>query len=395
MSTQSKEDRPGKVGFTVVFRLKRKGRETLADSRGAARELIAAKRAEAVVIGRSTLATDPILAGLYVVLAGDMGQTQAILDGLADDKAVEKAYVAPPRDVLASRSLSASHGSVRNQTWRQQVKLPRAQQLAQWSTKQPVTVAILDSGVDRAHAQLAHVSSADHLGQPPVQPDLSGHGSHVCGLVAATPHEENPFYGVAADCTQVTVHRGVIKPNDVAGYYRALRACVGARIINLSVGGEYEDETEKEIIELALQNENTVVVAASGNHREYGDPTIYPAAQPGVIAVAAVDSTGQVASTSSSGTHVLLAAPGVEIVSTVPTYPIPDLETHGNPPLAAFSGTSMAAPIVSGVIARMMAYQPSLSRMQVIDLIETNLSLNRNDDIGHGIVDADALLAAL
>lgn len=91
----------------------------------------------------------------------------------------------------------------------------------------------------------------------------------------------------------------------------------------------------------------------------------------------------------------MLAAPGVEILSTVPTYPIPGLTTHGTPPLAAFSGTSMAAPIVTGVIARMIARQPGLSRIQVIDLIKAKLNPSRNDDLGHGIVDAHALLAAL
>ena len=395
MSTQNEVSQPKKGGFTIVFRLKRKGRDALAEGGGSARELIAGKRAEPVLRGRSDLSSDPILSGLYVVPSGDMGETQDVLERLIEDKAVEKAYVAPQRDVLATRGVSASQGAIRNQTWRQQVKLPGAQKLPQWSTKQPVTVAILDSGVDRAHSQLAHVSSADHLGRPPSQPDLSGHGSHVCGLAAAAPVKENTFYGVADDCTEITVHRGLAKPNDVAGYYRALRACVGARIINLSVGGEDEDDIEKEIIELALRTDSTIVVAASGNHREYGDPTIYPAAQAGVIAVAAVDSQENVSPTSSSGPHVMLAAPGVEIFSTVPTYPVPGLKTHGTPPLAAFSGTSMAAPIVTGIIARMIAFQPGLIRMQLIDLFKAKLNPSRNDDVGHGIVDAHVLLAAL
>jgi len=378
-----------------VFRLKRKSREALAESRGAARELIKEKRAEAVVTGRSPFASDPILAGLYVVPSGDMGRTQGLLEQLRQDKAVEMAYVAPPRDILAGRGPSASQGSVGRQTWRQQVKLPQAEQLPQWTTNQAVTLAILDSGVDRAHPQIAHVDFADHLGQPPLVPDISGHGTHVCGLVAAVPSANNSFHGVAADCTQVIVHSGLIKPYDVAGYYRALRACVGARIINLSMGGEDEDDIERQIIELALQGQSTVIVAASGNHREYGDPTIFPAAHNGVIAVASVDSNGDVAVTSSSGTHVMIAAPGVNILSTFPTYSVSGHGVHSTHPLACLSGTSMAAPIVSGIIARMMAYQPSLSRTQVIDLIRKTLGTRKNDDVGHGIVDAHALLAAL
>jgi len=395
MSTPN-EKCPGKGGFTVVFRLRKKGRDALAKaSGGAAVELIASKRAEAVVKGRSALAADPILSGVYVLPAGDMGETQNVLDRLNEDEMVDKVYVAPPRDVLSDRTAAAARSAVREQNWRQQVKLPGAERLAQWTPNQKVAVAILDSGVDTAHSQLSHVSSAEHLGNPPATADVSGHGTHVCGLIAAANSSDNGFSGVANDCTEVSVHRGLIKPNDVAGYYRALRACIGARVINLSVGGEEEDDIETELIELALQNESTLIVAASGNHREFGDPTIYPAALPGVIAVAAVDSKGAVSTTSSSGPHVMLAAPGVEILSTAPTYRIPDLETYFTPPLAAMSGTSMATPIVSGIIARMLAYKPGLTRSQVIDLISTKLNQSRDDDLGHGIVDAQALLAAL
>jgi hypothetical protein len=112
MSTQSEEDQTKTGGFTVVFRLKRKGWDRLAEGRGAAHELIASKRAEAVVKGRSPLSSDPILSGLYVVPSGDMSATQDVLERLSDDKAVENAYVAPPRDVLASRGVSASRGGI-------------------------------------------------------------------------------------------------------------------------------------------------------------------------------------------------------------------------------------------------------------------------------------------
>jgi subtilisin family serine protease len=394
MSTPS-EKRQVKGGFNVVFRLRRQGRSALAKAPdGAASQLIANKLAQPVVTGRSALAADPILSGVYVMPAGSMGETQDVLDRLNQDEMVEKVFVAPPRDVLSDRTGAASKAAVREQTWRQQIKLPEAGQLAQWAINQKVTVAILDSGVDRTHPQLSHVSAADHLENPPRLADQSGHGTHVCGLVAAN-NSDNGFIGVADDCTEVCVHRGLVKPNDVAGYYRALRACIGARIINLSVGGEEEDEIETELIQLALEEPSTIVVAASGNHREFGDPTIYPAALPGVIAVAAVDGAGAVSTTSSSGPHVMLAAPGVEILSTAPTYRIADLRTSLTPPLAALSGTSMATPIVSGVIARMLAFKPSLTRAQVIDLITTKLNPDRNDDVGHGIVDAQALLAAL
>jgi membrane-anchored mycosin MYCP len=114
-----------------------------------------------------------------------------------------------------------------------------------------------------------------------------------------------------------------------------------------------------------------------------------------VIAVGAVDGRGVVAPFSCSGNHITLAAPGVGITSTVPTYPVINIAAKGNPPLAEMSGTSMATPIVSGVVARMLAYQPKLTRSQVIDSFRDHLRKYWDADLGHGILDANALLMAL
>ena len=92
----------------------------------------------------------------------------------------------------------------------------------------------------------------DHLGVKPAVTDKSGHGSHVAGLIAAKPHSGNDFAGLAEDCAQVTVHRGLNRPHDVAGYYRALRAATSAQVINLSTGGEAEDPEESELIAEAI-----------------------------------------------------------------------------------------------------------------------------------------------
>jgi subtilisin family serine protease len=160
------------------------------------------------------------------------------------------------------------------------------------------------------------------------------------------------------------------------------------------VGGEGDDPTETELIQDAL-NDGKIIISAMGNSRDLGNPTIYPAALEGVIAVGAVDSAGHVAGFSCYGDHIMLVAPGVGILSTVPTYPIADLKASGAPPLAELSGTSMATPIVTGVVARMLAYKPSLTRTQVVDLLRTKLSHSWDPDLGHGILNAHALLMAL
>jgi len=405
MSTQSEETESEArgSGFTVVFRLgsAKSNRSAMVVSkakpkgRSFMRSLIETGKAEPVLGGkRAALDFDPILSKLYVMDAGDFGHTQEYLERLQSDVEVELAYVAPPRDVLVERSAQVARSRGSDDSWRKLIGLERAQQLPQWATNARVTIAVVDSGVDTRHPQLGHVSFVDHLKRPPRRPDVIGHGTHVAGLIAAAACEGNTFQGVANDCADVTVHRGIARPEDIGGYYRALRGAGGAQIINLSVGGEGEDPVETDIVRDCLEG-GAIVVAAMGNARELGNPSIYPAALDGIIAVGAVDAAGNVAKFSNYGDHVLLAAPGVHILSTVPTYPVPGVRASGNPPLGAMSGTSMAAPIVTGINARMLAYNPQLTRAQVIDLIRTCLGGLLDQDIGHGILNANALLSAL
>lgn len=402
-SEETREQREG--GFTVVFRLARAKplRATAAAAlqrrtQGLAKQLIAGGRAQAVLGSedrRDVMQEDPILSGVYVLSAGTHGSTSELLEGLEADDAVELAYVAPPRDILVTRRAFVSGTGGGNNAWHTLIKLAQAQKLPQWAGKGRVPIAAVDSGVDIGHQQLTQVDLEEYLGRPPRRPDMRGHGTHISGLIGAQPHAGNSFKGIAADCVDLTMCRGMARPSDTAAYYRAMRAATGARIINLSVGGEEQDPIETDIVRDALEDERRVVVAAMGNSREMGSPTIYPAALDGVIAVGAVDANGQCAPFSNSGDHIMLAAPGVDIMSTVPTYPVPVLRAVGTPPLGALSGTSMATPIVSALIGRMVSFRPSLTRMQVIDLIRTCLGRLWNPDTGHGILDAHALLSAL
>jgi Subtilase family len=397
------DESPGKGGFTVVFRLARNTASRDAQvftfqragaQEGFARSLIADKRAESVLGSRRVFADDPVLRGLYVAQTGNERDTREALERLQSDDGVELAYVAPPRDVLIDRTTFVSGDGESDDEWRAQIKLDQAQALPQWKVNERISVAVLDSGIDDKHPQLAHMNFVEHLGRLPPRPDVLGHGSHVAGLIAAAVSAGNGFTGIATDCVDLTMHRGLARPHDVAGYYRALRAAASARIINLSVGGEGDDPTETELVQDAL-NEGKIIISAMGNSRDLGNPTIYPAALEGVIAVGAVDAAGNVAEFSCYGDHIMLAAPGVGILSTVPTYPIPDLKASGTPPLEELSGTSMATPIVTAVVARMLAYKPSLTRVQVIDLIKTKLRQYWDPDLGHGILNAHALLMAL
>lgn len=390
-------------GFTVVFR-KRWVREPLSiGGRARSDPLLTAIKAEKVFVGRGLLSErdrHDERGELYVVRAGTMANTGIVLDRLQRDPTVGLLYVAPQRSVLARRAKTSGGASApgNGSSWREQIKLDQARALPQWKGGEAVDVAVIDTGIDCHHSQLAHVKFHDHsLRKPSKITDPMGHGSHVVGLVSATHDPSNGFEGIATDCVNLEAHRGMFPVQDVPSYYRALAAvrASGVRLLNLSLGGEDEDPTETEEIAAMLEDKSFVVVAAMGNSGDISDAPIYPAVCNGVIAVGSVERDGARASTSSFGAHILLAAPGVDIDSTVPTYHCKHVVPHSTPPLGLMSGTSMAAPIVSAVIARMLAFKPSLDRGQVIDLIKTRLPGPFNEDTGWGVLDAHALLSAL
>ena len=137
----------------------------------------------------------------------------------------------------------------------------------------------------------------------------------------------------------------------------------GAKVINASWGGTGTDTTIASAIQYADQH-NVIIVAAAGNNTADDDttffsPASYSAQYPNVVAVAATDDTGALASFSNYGTGtVQLAAPGVNVYSMTSTG------SYGYD-----SGTSMAAPLVTGTIALVEAAHPSWTMSQVIDAV--------------------------
>jgi serine protease len=382
-------------GFTIVFR-KRPTRDTLSTTSGWKVPL----EAERVYPRTRTSFSDESFADprgeLMVASSGDYAQTLELLEQLRADESIGMAYVAPQREALSSRSIQAGGGSGSVGDWHAQVRLDDARLLDQWKRNAVVTVAVLDSGFDRAHPQLRGIEFVDYLRRPPASDDAIGHGTHVTGLIAASLDPGTGFVGVGNGCVKVTMHRGLGSPHDVAGYYRALRGIgeSGARLVNLSVGGQEEDPEESDLI-AAMMGAGAIVVAAAGNYGEMGSPAAFPAACEGVIAVASVERNGRRAESSNEGDYVMVAAPGVDIASTAPTYPVKGIKTFGTPPLATLSGTSMAAPTVTAIFARMLACNPDLGREQLVELLEKIMPGPRDPERGLGIVDACALLGAL
>ena len=257
-----------------------------------------------------------------------------------------------------------------------------------------VKVAVIDSGIDHTHPDLAANYAGGwnyvHGNNDPM--DDHGHGTHVAGTIAAL-RDGNGVVGAAPEAKlyalKVLDSRG---GGDTANMIAALEWAVenGIQITNHSYGTSSDPGTIfKEAFDNAYAAGVLHVCAAgnSGNPAGRGDNVIYPARYDSCIAVASSDSKDRRASTSSTGPAVEFIAPGVSIRSTV---------LNGG--YANGSGTSMASPHVAGVAALVWAVNPRLSNMNVRGILQAtteDLGMQWNHQ-GHGLVRADwAVDAAL
>ncbi len=233
-----------------------------------------------------------------------------------------------------------------------------------------VVVAVVDTGVDASHPHLQGVVVRYHHGGLRAA-DVLGHGTHVCGIIAALVDNGQGIAGIAR--TRLEVWK-VFPDEPIRGeffvdgerYFRALDAVrrSGARVLNLSLGGTERSQTEA-ILFRQLEARGVVVVSAMGNAYQDGNPTVYPAAYPGVLAVGAVAETLRRAVFSSTGRHIALSAPGTNVLSTVPERAAPPYRSEVG--YAAWSGTSMATPHVSGTAALLVAGNPGWTAQRVKD----------------------------
>lgn len=252
-------------------------------------------------------------------------------------------------------------------------------------------VAVVDSGVDGTHPDLrgalvAGLDLIDPGGDGSV--DAQGHGTGVAGAAAALLDGQG-MAGLAPEVAIMPVRvvgaDGTASSSDVAeGVVWA--ADHGADVVNVSLGGPEDSSVLREAAAYAVARGSTVV-AAAGNEGESGNPIIYPAAYPEVIAVGATDRFDAVPAFSSSGDHVDLAAPGVEVVVPVP-----------GPSWGYADGTSFAAPYVAAAAALLRAREPELSPAQVAArLAGTAEDLDApgaDPRTGRGLVDPVAALGA-
>jgi thermitase len=218
-------------------------------------------------------------------------------------------------------------------------------------------IGIVDTGIDSTHTELSGkaVDCAAALGglvTTGTCTDDNMHGTHVAGTIAAKANNGTGVAGVAFNspltiCKALYTAAGTGMTSDVA-------ACIvwahqrGAKVISMSLGGG-ASTTLQNAVATAWENggpNGSVLVAAAGND---GDATLnYPAAYAQVVSVAATDHNDARASFSNANADVEIAAPGVDVLSTIPGGQYAEL-----------SGTSMATPHVSGVTGVIWGLFPS------------------------------------
>jgi hypothetical protein len=165
----------------------------------------------------------------------------------------------------------------------------------------------------------------------------------------------------------------------------------GARVINLSLGGTSASQTMRAAVDYAFAH-NALPVAAMGNSSS--TTPLEPARWYNALSVAAVDRNGGRATFSSHGPQTDVAAPGVGILSTLPTYAV-TLTKKYKQGYDALSGTSMATPVVSGLAGLVLSRNPSLTASQVKGIIEASAGdgSSFNLDTGFGVVNAAKAVA--
>jgi subtilisin family serine protease len=225
-----------------------------------------------------------------------------------------------------------------------------------------IKVAVIDTGIDADHPDLAanvkggvNFVRARGYVDPGRWDDDNGHGSHVAGIIGARDNAVGAI-GVAPECSLYALK--VLNKNGM-GYTSDVIAAIqwavnnGMDIANLSLGSNSPSVAEQLACDTAAAA-GLLIVAAAGND---GGAVDYPGAYSSVIAVAATNSADAVASWSSNGPEVDIAAPGVSVFSC-----------YKNGGYATMNGTSMATPHVTGALALTLAAGRS-----------TNLCLSADD----------------
>jgi Subtilase family len=243
------------------------------------------------------------------------------------------------------------------------------------ATGESVLVAVIDSGIDTAHPDLAGAVAAsfDVLGPH----ESHFHGTAMAGAIAA----HGQLIGVAP-----RVRLLAVRALDAEGQGTTVSitdgidwaVARGARVLNMSFAGPHDPLLQQHLA--AAHDRRIVLVAAAGNAGP-ASPPLYPAADANVIAVTATDADDHLFAQANRGRYIAVAAPGVDVLEPAP-----------NASVQLISGTSVAAAHVSGVAALIIERAPTLGPDEVRGILMRSavaLSVqDARDNSGAGLADA-------
>jgi thermitase len=278
------------------------------------------------------------------------------------------------------------------------------------STGRGSVVAVIDSGVDYKHPDLSRnilVGGGDYIDNNYDPFDREGHGTHVAGTIAAIGNNQRGIVGLAYEAKilpiRVLNEKGhVIATSHVSQAIEYAGKWEEVNIINLSLTVFADSPTIEDACNFA-KTRGKVIIAAAGN--DGINQKIYPAAYSSVLAVAATDSNDNLGSFSNYGSWVDVAAPGVEILSTFSydassqcesspcNYKVIGTYSGSQYGYALSSGTSMAAPHVSGLAALLSSYAQEFTVADIEGIIKySSKQITSSNIVANGRIDASTTM---
>jgi hypothetical protein len=287
-------------------------------------------------------------------------------------------------DYKVSPALAANDPYIGNAWHVGQIKAAAAWDMSMGSG---VTIAILDSGVNGSHPDLIAnlVPGWNSFDGSTNTSDVTGHGTAVAGAAAAATNNSTGVAGIAGAARIMP-----IRMTDASGtaYYSTIASGItyaadrGVRVVNCSYGYLFKTASVQSAGSYLKSKGGLLIVSAGNNGTDEN-----AAATTSMITVSATDGSDQLASWSSYGDMVAVSAPGVSIWTT-----------NGNGSYWGASGTSVASPVVAGVVALMMSANPSLTPIQIESILASTAvdlgAVGKDNRFGAGRVDALAAVSA-
>lgn len=298
---------------------------------------------------------------VYRVKISNPKMIHQFIKEIAKDKSVEYIEQVPYQQVIAT----PNDARIGNQFYLSKIRANEAWDISEGGVD--IVVAVIDNAIQTNHVDLAanmlpgrDISDNDNDPSPPDTTFF--HGTHVAGLVGAVSDNTIGIASVGFNRVKILPIKATPNggsPDNVYHGFEGIAWAVahGANIINVSWGGGGYSSTNQTVIDNAYAS-GVVIIAAAGNNGQ--NSTYYPASYNHVVSVGSVTSLDEKSYFSNYGSTVDLVAPGSGIYSTIP-----------NNKYDYWSGTSMAAPIVSSVFAYVWSVKPHLNQVELENLIKS------------------------